>query len=191
MDKKLLAMADYIEANSLDPKNFPITDYVRIEDLTTQEERDFYNSKFLERYSKAIAKEPKVISHYKVRAEFYALDAKTYSKAIEDYTKILEIEPSNENAVDEKLRLLLELKKLPEAVVFLNKILEVNSENEPLFNKRNECLKELKRCSFSKFNSKTLFKKITVSGSFFNSSNNLNFSSSAFSLLGSSSKILV
>ena len=113
--------------------------------MTTQEERDFYNSKFLERYSKAIAKEPKVISHYKVRAEFYALDAKTYSKAIEDYTKILEIEPSNENAVDEKLRLLLELKKLPEAVVFLNKILEVNSENEPLFNKRNNCLKELKR----------------------------------------------
>ncbi|MEN9656067.1 MAG: hypothetical protein RL311_1006, partial [Bacteroidota bacterium] len=145
MDKKLLAMADYIEANNLDPKNFQLTHYVRIEDLTTQEERDFYNSKFLERYNKAIVAEPKVISHYKERAEFYALDAKTYSKAIEDYTKILEIEPSNENAVDEKLRLLLELKKLPEAVVFLNKILEVNSENEPLFNKRNECLKELKR----------------------------------------------
>ena len=145
MDKKLLAMADYIEANNLDPKNFPLTDYVRIEDLTTQEERDFYNAKFLELYSKAIAKEPKVISHYKVRAEFYALDAKTYSKAIEDYTKILEIEPGNENAVDEILRLLLELKKHLEAVVFLNKILEVNFENEHLFNERNKYLKELKR----------------------------------------------
>jgi tetratricopeptide (TPR) repeat protein len=145
MDKKLLAMADYIEANSLDPKNFPITDYVRIEDLTSQEERDFYNSKFLERYNKAIDAEPKEISHYKVRAKFYASDAKTYSKAIEDYTKILELEPSNENALDEKLRLLLELKKLPETVIFLNKILELNFENEHLFNERNKCLKELKR----------------------------------------------
>lgn len=145
MDKKLLAMADYIEANNLDPKNFALTDYVRIEDLTTQEERDFYNAKFLERYNKAIAAEPKEISHYKERAEFYARDAKTYSKAIEDYTKILEIEPGNENAIDEILRLLLELKKLPETVIFLNKILEVNFENEHLFNERNKCLKELKR----------------------------------------------
>ena len=145
MDKKLLAMADYIEANNLEPKNFPLSHYVQIEDLTTQEERDFYNAKFLERYNKAIAAEPKEISHYKVRAEFYARDAKTYSKAIEDYTKILEIEPGNENAIDEILRLLLELKKLPEAVIFLNKILEVNFENEHLFNERNKCLKELKR----------------------------------------------
>lgn len=145
MGKKLPAIADYLKACDLDPENYNIKYYVNAEDLSTPEERDFYNSKLLELYTKAIAAEPKNISRYKIRAEFYAQDAKTYPKAIEDYTKILEIEPDNVNAINEKLRLLEELNKLAEIVVFLDKILEMDPENEEFFKKRNECLRQLKR----------------------------------------------
>lgn len=145
MGAKLPSIADYLKTHALDPENYPLDRFVKVEDLSTPEERDFYNLKVLEIYTNAIAAEPKNISRYKTRAEFYALDVRTYSRAVEDYTKILEIAPGDEDAVNEKLRLLLELKRLPEVVLFLDKILVMDPENEEFFKKRNDCLIELKR----------------------------------------------